>query len=149
MGYEPGGYADKLGNRFEGRWVVQQMLLVLSGQLSAITLETVGDDERGVDLWMHYHNGKRNGHQCKGELGNKSQWSMADLHRKGVLEHLRFQLERNQDHEFTLVSSVHARSLLDLCRRARLDWFRQRFLRTPSLIQPRDKERVSRILWIS
>ena len=30
MALEPGGYADKLGNRYEGAWVVRQLLRVLS-----------------------------------------------------------------------------------------------------------------------
>jgi len=30
MAYEPGGYADKLGNRYEGRWVVKQLLCVFN-----------------------------------------------------------------------------------------------------------------------
>lgn len=119
MGYESAGYGDKLGNRYEGRWVVRQMLFVLGGRLRTITLETVGDDEHGVDLWVESNDGTRDGQQCKGEHGTKSQWSMADLNSKGILEHLRFQLNRNGKHRFTLVSSVHARSLLDLSRRAR------------------------------
>jgi len=28
MPLEPGGYADKLANRYEGRWVVRQLLRV-------------------------------------------------------------------------------------------------------------------------
>lgn len=30
MGFEPGGRADKLGNRHEGRWVAKQLLRLLN-----------------------------------------------------------------------------------------------------------------------
>jgi len=119
MGYEFGGYAAKLGSRYEGRWVVLQMFYVLAGRLRSVTVESVGDDERGVDLWVETNDGHREGQQCKGEHGTKSQWSMADLNNKGILASLHFQLERNGRHGFALVSSVLARSLLDLSRRAR------------------------------
>lgn len=119
MSLESGGYAEKLGNRYEGRWVVRQMLYALGGRIRTVTLEAVGDDEKGVDLWVELNDGKRDGQQCKASLGTKNHWSMADLHSKGILDHLRFQIERDGKQNFTLISAVHARSLLDLTRRAK------------------------------
>jgi hypothetical protein len=85
MSYEPGGYADKLGNRFEGRWVVRQFLLLLHERLRAVTVEAVGDDETGVDLWVERVDGSREAQQCKARNGAKANWSFADLARRGVL----------------------------------------------------------------
>jgi hypothetical protein len=119
MGYESGGYSEKLGNRYEGRWVVRQMLFVLGGRRHTITLEAIGDDEKGVDLWVEMNDGKRNAQQCKGSLGSKNHWSMASLNSKGILSHLRYQIERDEKHTYTLVSAVSAQSLVDLTRRAK------------------------------
>ena len=71
MAFESGGYADKLGNRFEGRWVVRQLLLLLNEQIRSVTLESVGDDEAGVDLWIERLDGVREAQQCKAENGTK------------------------------------------------------------------------------
>ena len=118
MALEKGGYSDKLGNRYEGRWVVLQMVHVVGGLQRSVTVESVGDDERGVDLWVESNRGDKEAQQCKGALGNKSQWKISDLCSKGILADLQFQLERNCRNRFTLVSSVPATTLSDLCRRA-------------------------------
>ena len=119
MAFEPGGYADKLGNRYEGRWVARQLLLLLNEQIRSVTLESVGDDEAGVDLWIERDGDLREAQQCKAENGTKSHWSLADLKRRGVLDHLWMQLERDPGYEFTLVSGSPATQLRDLSRSAR------------------------------
>jgi len=118
MAFEPGGYADKLGNRYEGRWVARQMLLLLSEQLTSITLESVGDDEAGVDLWVTRLDGAREAQQCKAENGTKFNWSLRDLASRGVLPHLKMQLQRDPAHRFAFVSSTPANQLRDLSRSA-------------------------------
>lgn len=119
MAFEPGGYADKLGNRYEGRWVARQLLLLLNEQIRSVTLESVGDDEAGVDLWVERNDGGREAQQCKAENGSKRHWSLADLKSRGVLGHLRSQLERDSRFEFTLVSGSPAPHLRDLSRSAK------------------------------
>lgn len=118
MAYEKGGYADKLGNRFETRWVVLQYLHVLSGELVSVYHEPVGADEEGVDLWVVDNDGIKEAQQCKGELAAKNAWSIADLHGKGILGHLRTQLQRADVHRFALVSATPATMLRDLSRSA-------------------------------
>ncbi len=118
MAFEPGGYADKLGNRYEGRWVARQLLLLLSEQLTSITLESVGDDEAGVDLWVTRLDGTREAQQCKAENGTKFNWSLRDLASRGVLSHLKSQLQRDPAHRFAFVSSTPANQLRDLSRSA-------------------------------
>jgi hypothetical protein len=118
MALEPGGYADKLGNRYEGRWVALQLLLLLNEQCRSITLEPVGDDETGVDLWIERNDGLREAQQCKAENGNKPNWTLNDLKNRQVLERLRSQLDRDSRHRFTFVSSSPATQLRDLTRSA-------------------------------
>lgn len=119
MAYEKGGYADKLGNRYELRWVAKQYLAVIAGELKSVTLESVGKDEEGVDLWLDRNDGRREAQQCKGELAAKSSWKIADIEQKGILQHLRNQLAQSKNHEFSLVSSTPAPIFRDLTRSAR------------------------------
>ncbi len=85
MAFELGGYSDKLANRYEGRWIARQLLLLLHEQVRSVTVEAVGVDEAGVDLWIERKDGKREAQQC----------TFADLNRRGVLAKLRLQLERD------------------------------------------------------
>jgi hypothetical protein len=39
MGFEPGPMADKLGNRYEGRWVAKQLLRLLNEDIQSVTVE--------------------------------------------------------------------------------------------------------------
>ncbi len=119
MALEPGGYADKIGNRYEGRWVVRQVLRLLSEDLSSLQLEAVGDDEVGVDLWVQHRDGHRVGQQCKIRNGCYDRWSMADLARRGVLDKMKMQLDRDDQAEFMLVTAVPSTTLHDICMSAR------------------------------
>ena len=119
MAYERSGMADKLGNRFEKRWVVQQFLHLLAGHLRSVMYEPVGPDEKGVDLWITRPDGRREAQQCKGEQGTRPEWSIADLARRGILGHLREQRQRDSAHEFALVSATPAGIFRDLTRSAR------------------------------
>lgn len=118
MAFEPAGYANKLGHRYEERWVARQLLLLLNEQIRSVTLESVGDDEAGVDLWIDRGDGLREAQQCKAENGTKPTWSLADLKHRGVLDHLRTQLHRDSRHVFTLISGSPATQLRDLSRSA-------------------------------
>ncbi|MCP4701467.1 MAG: hypothetical protein GY862_32120 [Gammaproteobacteria bacterium] len=118
MGFEPGGLADKLGNRYEGRWVAKQLLRLLNEEIRTLTVEPVGDDERGVDLWIETKNGIREAHQCKARNRSEESWSISDLKNRGILQYLKFQLDRDKRHEFRLVSAVGAILFGDLCESA-------------------------------
>ena len=50
MAFEPGGMSDKLGNRYEGRWVAKQLLRLLKEEILLVTVELIGPEEEGVDL---------------------------------------------------------------------------------------------------
>jgi hypothetical protein len=119
MPYESGGSADKLGNRFEKRWVLSQLLQLLAGRICSLKYEPVGPDEKGVDLWIRKKDGRREAQQCKGELGIKAKASMADLARLGILDNLRYQLERNEQHDYALISATQPVIFHDLARSAR------------------------------
>lgn len=119
MGFEPGGRSDKLGNRYEGRWTAKQLLRLLNEEIRSVTLEAVGDDERGVDLWIELNSGSKEAHQCKARNRSKESWGINDLKNRGVLNHISFQLDRKPDHEYVFVSGVPATLLGDICESAR------------------------------
>ncbi len=115
MSYDVGGRADKLGNRYEGRWVVKQLLRLLTEEVVSVTIEAIGDDEQGVDLWVVHKDGKRISQQCKGRNGNNDSWTIAKFKQKDILENIRFQLDRSVDIEFEFVSGAPFIELNDLC----------------------------------
>ncbi len=116
MPLEPGGYAEKLGNRYEGRWGVRQLLHLLSEELVTVTIEPLGEDEPGVDLWIERRDGSRQGQQCK---HHDRSWTLADLNARGVLRAARFQLDRNPSYQFALISPATSPALGPLCESAR------------------------------
>lgn len=120
MPFEPGGYADKLGNRHEGRWIVLQLLRLLYELYDSVTVEAIGDDEIGVDLWIEKSKGIREAQQCKARNSSKESWTIADLKSRGILDNMKFQLDRDPNHQFALVTGVPASLFSDLCESARL-----------------------------
>src|SRR5438477_511706 len=65
MSTATGGRADKLGNRYEGLWVANTLIRLLAEEIRTVQMEALGDDERGVDLWVTNNDGWREAYQCK------------------------------------------------------------------------------------
>lgn len=119
MAFEPGGYSDKLGNRHEGRWVVKQLLRLIKEHVRSVTIEAIGDDERGVDLIVESNSGILQFQQCKARNASREYWSVADLNSRDILQNMKFQLGRDKKHEFALVTGIPASVFGDICESAR------------------------------
>ena len=119
MAFEPGGMSEKLGNRYEGRWVAKQLLRLLNEEIESVTVELIGPDERGVDLLVVGKNDVRHLQQCKARCAGRESWTIAALRDKAILKHLAFHLSRNPKQEFALVSAIPAQSFADICDSAR------------------------------
>lgn len=119
MALEPGGYADKLGNRYEGRWAVKQLLRLLNEEINSVIIEAIGDDEQGVDLVIVGKSGTQQFQQCKARNASKEFWDISDLNFRGILRNMQFQLDRNPSNEFALVTGVPASVFGDICESAR------------------------------
>ena len=119
MSFESGGIANKLGNYYEGRWVVNQLLSLLNEKINSVTVEAIGDDEKGVDLWIESKQGIRQAHQCKARNASKEYWNINDLASRKILNHLQCQLTRDPNYEFVFVSSVGSELFNDICSYAR------------------------------
>lgn len=119
MAFEPGGYADKLGNRYEGRWIVKQLLRLLNEEIRSVTVQAVGDDEHGVDLIIRNNDGVQEYQQCKARNGSKESWNVVDLNLRGIFAFAKFQLDRGLNNKFTLISGIPGTLLEDIGESAR------------------------------
>ncbi len=134
MAYEPGGVAEKLGNRYEGLWAANQLLLLLQEKLTSVTVEEIGPPSKGVDLSVVCLDGKREAQQCKGSMAQYSEWTMGALNQKGILKAAKEQIQSNTYDRFLLISSVQASTLEGLIWSAQNSpnnverWFRHQIL---------------------
>jgi len=119
MAFEPGGMSEKLGNRYEGRWVARQLLRLLNEEIESVTVELIGPDERGVDLLVVGKDGVRQLQQCKARCGSRGVWSIATLKSMGILDHLQEHLARDSQQEFALVTAIPFKTFPDICNSAR------------------------------
>lgn len=119
MSFEPGGRADKLGNRYENWWVVKQLLRVINEEVQSLTLEPTGPEEIGTEFWLNFKDGSREAHQCKARNGDSDKWTVNELKNNEVLANSKYQLDRDSKHKFIFVSAISSISLKDICDSAR------------------------------
>lgn len=118
MAFEVGGRADKMGNRFEFNWTISKLLDVIEEQANYIEIETIGEDEQGIDLWICDKKGNREGQQCKARNGNKEYWTYAAINAKGILDKWKKHLS-TPNNSVSLVSPLSFIQLEDVTQRAR------------------------------
>ena len=119
MAFEPGGMSEKLGNRYEGRWVAKQLLRLLNEKIQSVTVEPIGPDEQGVDLLVVGKDGVRQLQQCKARCGGRKSWTISALRNKGILGHLKHHLNRDPNHKFSLITAIPGKTFADICESAR------------------------------
>jgi hypothetical protein len=112
-----GGEADKIGNRYEGRWAVNWLLAVLAGRVRSIVVEERGPGGDGVEFTVIANDGGETSHQVKRQRGNRNGWSLRELEAEGVLAAAATQVARGR--RFWFVSLVPARDLDELSDQAR------------------------------
>uniref|UniRef100_UPI00124E7769 hypothetical protein n=1 Tax=Acinetobacter sp. TUM15071 TaxID=2609135 RepID=UPI00124E7769 len=118
MSLEPGGFAEKIGNRYESSWVTFQLLRLLDEKISYVQVEPVGPDEDAVDVIIGNLDGSKEHHQCK--IGNVSDgaWSLSTLQSKELLTK-GFQHILSGSKSYKVVSRIGFRLLEDICESAR------------------------------
>jgi hypothetical protein len=110
MSLESGGYSDKIGNRYESRWIAYLLFQLLEEKHSAIQVEPIGDDEEGVDVLIREHSGETRMDQCKASNANNDHWTLSILNISGVLTKANNQILRDIK-EFNLVSPLASSSI--------------------------------------
>lgn len=95
------------------------MLKVLDEKFDYVILEALGDDERGLDIWIGHKDGSREGQQCKGRNGSQEYWDYGTANAKGIFTNWKFQLDINKSNTVALVSPLAFTLLVDLINRAK------------------------------
>lgn len=119
MPKELGGRADKSGNRFEIRVGIYYLLKVFEEKIDYFILEALGDDERGIDILVGYHDGHKEGIQCKVRNSSKDFWDFGTANARNIFSNWKFHLERDITYTVSLASPLPFPMLEDLIERAK------------------------------
>ncbi|MGM3412090.1 AAA family ATPase [Ralstonia holmesii] len=114
----PGGIADKLGNRYEAKWLALKLIEVVLGQASMLCFEGPAEEFAGYEFLL-VKGSEKQWHQAKisNTLGN---WTTNRLQNLGVLEAFRKRLSlEDATDQCHFVSQDPAVTLRDLTERAR------------------------------
>lgn len=114
-----GGIADKLGNRYEAKWLTLKLIDVVRGDASSLRFEGTAEAFAGFEFLLTKGTEKQ-WHQVKisNTLGN---WTENRLQKLGVLESFRKRLSlEDESDQCHFVSQDPAVNLRDLTERARI-----------------------------
>ena len=106
MSYQGGGRTDKAGNKYEYNYTISQLLRVIGEEIYSVTIEALGDDEKGTDLWIVNKDGKREGQQCKGRNINKDNWTIGAIKKYKIFDTWKFHLDRDNNNYVSIVSPI-------------------------------------------
>lgn len=114
MAYPLGGLADKIGNHYETEWLISKFLDVIEEKIESVITEGVGEDEKGIDLWINYFDGIKEGQQCKGRNSSLEQWDFGSFNKKGIWKNWKYQLDRSNSIRVSLISPISFTQLDDI-----------------------------------
>lgn len=112
----PGGIADKLGNRYEAKWLVRQLLDVIAGKTQWVRFEGITPPFDGFEFAVR-RGGITEWHQTKMNAPNGN-WTIAALNREHVLTAFKNRFRTSVDDRCIFVSQDPARDFRDLVEKA-------------------------------
>lgn len=114
----PGGAADKICNRYEGRWTLYCMIDVMDEKADSIQLEKPGED---AFEFLISRNGQLECHQVKRQRSGLGRWTISSLqdNKVQVLSDFWSSLNNNPNVSCIFVSTQDANELTELANRAR------------------------------
>lgn len=118
MAYQGGGRTDKAGNKYETNYFIYQLLRVINEEIYSATLEALGEDERGTDIWIINNDGTREAQQCKGRNVNNDKWTIGAINKYSIFENWKIQLERDSNSSVSIVSPISFILLEDIINMA-------------------------------
>ena len=109
-----GGAADKLGNRYEALWAIDQLLRIVDGQADRLTPEPLDSDEsRGIEFTVVAANGTVEYWSVKRQTTKAAGWTLAQLAARDdrgrtILGDLLAHVERDPTHRAVFASTQGA-----------------------------------------
>ena len=113
-----GGIADKLGNRYEAKWLVYKLLHVLAGDYDALRFEGIDDSFVGFEFSIR-RGDTNEWHQTKITAPNGN-WTIRALKREKLLDAFAKKLSISPINECHFVSQDSAKSLREISGKARI-----------------------------
>jgi hypothetical protein len=150
-----GGIPDKFGNEYEAKWLVRQLLDVISGKAEWVRFEGITPEFAGVEFALK-RVGVTEWHQTKSNAPNGN-WTIRALERENVLSAFKRRLESSSDDRCFFVSQDSAKDFCVLASTAKLannlDEFNQALSaghkdKFAQLIKAWDVENVTAYSWI-
>jgi hypothetical protein len=114
----PGGIADKLGNRYEAKWLVRQLLDVVGDKAESLRFEGISASFKGFEFAVRKR-GVTEWHQTKINNPNGN-WTLAALNREGVLRAFKERLSENDKYYCIFVSQDPAKDIGSLTEKAKI-----------------------------
>ncbi len=118
MPLENGGRSDKIGNLYEINCIIYELLKVIREDNYSVTIEALGEDEKGTDILVKKFDGRIEHQQCKARNASKIEWSFYDLQSKNIIKNWEYQLNRDENRCVAMVSHITCSYLADLHNRA-------------------------------
>lgn len=119
MSLEPGGRADKYGNKYENRYLAKLLLRLVREELISITVEPLGDNSNSVEFISEQKDGTIKHYQCKASNTTHSSWSILDLRKYKVFERAKEIISADIKNLYYFISPLQYNELDELCKRAR------------------------------
>lgn len=126
MSLEPGGRADKYGNKYENQYLGKLLLRLAREKLVSIIVEPLGPNSDSVE-YIAEEDGKINYYQCKGSNSTKKFWSVADLKGHDVWNRAR-KIVSDVGKYYHFISPLPYNEIDELCKRARTNLSPQQFV---------------------
>lgn len=113
-----GGISDKLGNKYEVKWLVRQFIDVLGGSSEWIRTEGITDDFKGFEFAVG-KGGHVEWHQTKISTTNGN-WTISALEREGVLQAFKRRFDANSADRCFFVSEDPSKDIHALASKAKI-----------------------------
>ncbi len=115
-----GGTSDKLGNRYEILWAIDQLLNIVDGTGTELTLEPIEPDEsRGIEFRVRKTDGTTEYWSVKRQLTGAAGWTLSkladkDANGRSILNDLQSHVQRNKANHAVFASALGAPTLAEL-----------------------------------
>ncbi|MDC0750002.1 NACHT domain-containing protein [Polyangium mundeleinium] len=116
-----GGGADKLGNEYENLWTIDQLLLLVTGEASALRVEPLDRwESQGIEFQVKRHDGTVEHWSSKRQRADAAGWTLDKLTKletngRSILGDLQQHIERAPENRGVFVSALAAPKLSELC----------------------------------